>query len=232
MLDGQFDFPLRGQVLATLLHRNGAMSDLANLVTSNDTYYGTGAVMSTFLGNHDVPRAIEHALDTPMFDPWDGGKWAAWTGQPALPTSQNAFQRLAVAYAFLMTSPGIPMLYYGDEYGVAGAGDPDNRRFMQWSGYTANQTWLHDQIAALAKLRAQHLATRRGTRTTLAVTTDTWTYKMASASDTIFVALNRGDVDQLATGLPSGSFVDLVTGAKVSGAITIPARSALVLSSQ
>ncbi|HEV7559591.1 MAG TPA: alpha-amylase family glycosyl hydrolase, partial [Kofleriaceae bacterium] len=148
MLDGQFDFPLRGQVLATLLHRNGQMSDLTNFVSSNDGYYGPGAVMSTFLGNHDVPRAIEHALDTPMFDPWDGGKSGAWTGQAVLPTTASPFERLFVAYAFLMTSPGIPMLYYGDDYGMPGAGDPDNRRFMQWSGYSASQQTLHDQIAA------------------------------------------------------------------------------------
>ena len=29
---------------------------------------------------------------------------------------------------------------YEDEYGMPGAGDPDNRRFMQWSGHTPNQT--------------------------------------------------------------------------------------------
>ena len=63
MLDGQFDFPLRGQVLATLLRRDGSMSDLVGFLDSNDGFYGAGSVMSTFLGNHDVPRAIEHALD-------------------------------------------------------------------------------------------------------------------------------------------------------------------------
>ena len=94
MLDGQFDFPLRGQVLATLLRRDGSMSDLVGFLDTNDGYYGAGSVMSTFLGNHDVPRAIEHALDTPMFDPWDGGKQHAWTDQPSLPTTATPFQRL------------------------------------------------------------------------------------------------------------------------------------------
>ncbi len=231
MLDGQFDFPLRGSVLGTLLHRSGTMSDLKTFCDSNDTYYGAGAVMSTFLGNHDVPRAIEHALDTPMFDPWDGGKWAAWSGQPSLPDSPNPFQRLSVAYAFLFTSPGIPMIYYGDEYGMPGAGDPDNRRFMQWSGYTQNQQWLHDQIAALAKLRAAHASVRRGSRTTLALGTDTWTYKMTSSGDTVYVALNRGDSSQ-DSGLPAGSYVDLISGAQVSAPVQLAPRSALVLSAQ
>jgi glycosidase len=229
LLNGQFDFPLRGQVLSTILHRDGSMSDLSSFVGSNDGYYGAGAVMSTFLGNHDVPRAIEHALDTPMFDPWDGGKSAAWSGQPQLPTSANPFQRLQVAYAFLLTSPGIPMLYYGDEYGMPGAGDPDNRRFMQWSNYTANQTWLHDQIASLAHIRTQHPATRRGARTTLGVSGDAWVYEMVAAGDTVYVALNRGDSAQSATSLPAGDYVDLVTGDTVTAPLTIPPRTGLVL---
>jgi glycosidase len=229
MLDGQFDFPLRGQMLATVLHRTGQMSDLVGFLDSNDGYYGSGAVMSTFLGNHDVPRAIEHALDAPLFDPWDGGKSDAWSNQPLLPTTSSPFQRLSVAYTLLFTMQGLPMIYYGDEYGMPGAGDPDNRHFMQWAGYTSDQTWLHDHIAALAKMRTAHPATRRGTRTTLSVGTDTFVYKMVTSGDTVFVALNRGDTPQPATNLPSGTYDDLLGGPQQTGTITIPPRTAFVL---
>jgi glycosidase len=231
-LDGQFDFPLRGQILSTLLRRDGQMSDLVGFLDSNDGFYGPGSVMSTFIGNHDVPRAIELALDSPMFGAWDGGKNLAWTGQPSLPTTANPFERVAVAYTLLFTTPGIPMIYYGDEIGLPGAGDPDNRRFMPWSGYTANQTALRDRLGALAKLRAQHPATRRGTRTTFGVTSDVFVYKMETAGDIVFVALNRGDTAQPAVNLPTGSYVDLVTGAAISGPVTLPPRSGLVLTAQ
>jgi glycosidase len=229
LLDGQFDFPLRAQVLYTILHRTGTMSDLSNLCATNDTYYGQGAVMSTFLDNHDVPRAIEHALDTPLFDAWDGGKSLAWTGQPQLPQTSSPFERMFVAYTFLMTSPGIPMIYYGTEYGMPGAGDPDNRRFMQWSNYTADQTKLRDRIASLAKLRAAHPALRRGTRSSLGVTQDTWVYSMSGGGETVYVALNRGDGTYPATGLPNGTYTDLLGGGSVTAPAMIPPRSALVL---
>ena len=232
MLDGQFDFPLRGQVLSTLLRRDGAMSDLTNFLATNDGYYGSGAIMSTFLGNHDVPRAIELALDSPLFGAWDNGANLAWSGQPALPESVNPFQRLAVAYALIYTMPGVPMIYYGDEYGQPGAGDPDNRRFMQWSGYTANQTWLHDRIAGLIKMRKAHPATRTGTRTMLGVTQDTAVFSMSTAGDTVYVAMNRGDNAEAATGLPAGTYIDLVSGDTVLAPVSVPARSALVLGAQ
>ena len=188
--------------------------------------------MSTFLGNHDVPRAIELALDSPLFGPWDNGQNLSWSGQPALPTTSNPFQRLQVAYTLMMTTNGLPMIYYGDEYGQPGAGDPDNRRFMQWSGYTSDQQTLHDQIAALTKIRAQHAATRRGTRTTLGVSTDVFVYQMTTTGDTIYVVLNRGDAAQPAVGLPSGSYVDLVTNQPVAIPLTVAPRTGMVLAAQ
>ena len=111
------------------------------------------------------------------------------------------------------------MIYYGDEYGMAGAGDPDNRHFMQWAGYTADQTWLHDRArGAREDARPRTRRLRRGTRTTLSVGTDTFVYKMTTTGDTVFVALNRGDTAQPATGLPAGTYDDLLGGPPVTGA--------------
>ena len=47
----------------------------------------------------------------------------------------SAYERLALAMAVTLTNRGVPLIYYGDEIGLPGAGDPDNRRLMQWSGY-------------------------------------------------------------------------------------------------
>lgn len=39
-------------------------------------------------------------------------------------------QHLAAAFQLLL--PGMPMIYYGDEYAMPGANDPDCRRGMYW----------------------------------------------------------------------------------------------------
>jgi glycosidase len=229
MLDGQFDFPLRAQLLGTILRRAGSMSDLIGFLDANATFYGDGAVMSTFLGNHDVPRSIHIAEDTPMFGDWDGGRDRAWSNRPNLPASERPFERVAVAYTLLMTTPGIPLIYYGDEIGMPGAGDPDNRRFMQWDGYDANQTWLRDTIASLARARRDHVALRRGSRRSLGSSGDVYSYEMSAAGDVVIVVLNRGDDAESAVGVPAGSYRDLVTGATFTAPFQVPERTGLVL---
>jgi glycosidase len=206
------------------------MFDLDGFLGGNDGFYGAG-VMSTFVGNHDVPRSIHFAQDQPIWtDPWAGGKERAWTNQPGLPGGMSAFERMATAFAVIFTLPGVPLVYYGDEFGMPGAGDPDNRRFMQWSGYSQGQTFLRDRVAALAAIRAEHPALRRGTRETVHVSNDTLVYKMQDGADVVYVAINRSDAQQTVQNLPSGGMTDALDGSSHQGpSLAIPPRTARVL---
>jgi glycosidase len=230
MLDGQFDFPLRHAIVTNVLMRSGTMHDLAGFLAGNDGYYGAG-IMSTFVGNHDVPRSIHFAQDQPLWnDAWAGGKERAWSNQPGLPGEASAFERMANAFALIYTLPGVPLVYYGDEIGMAGAGDPDNRRFMQWSGYSAAQATLKATVTKLAQIRAEHPALRRGTRTTVSVTNETIAYRLTTAGDDVYVVMNRGDQSASAGGLPGGAFTDLMDGSAHSGpTISVPARRTRIL---
>jgi glycosidase len=230
MLDGQFDFPLRAELVASLLTRQRPLSSLKTFMDGYDTAYGAG-IMSTFVGNHDVPRAVHFAQDTPVWqNEWDDGKNRAWDNQPSLPAGTSAFERLANAYTLLFTTKGIPLIYYGDEVGMPGAGDPDNRRMMQWTGYSAGQTFLRNHIKKLASIRASHPALRRGTRQSLSAATDTFAYKMTLGGEVVYVVINRGESSQQVGGLPGGALSELISDEPISGpTVTVPARSAMVL---
>jgi cyclomaltodextrinase / maltogenic alpha-amylase / neopullulanase len=68
--------------------------------------------------------------------------------------------RLAILLQFFL--PGVPCLYYGDELGLSGNHDPDNRAAMPWQ---AQQHWnqpLRDYLKHLLSLYHQHPALRRG----------------------------------------------------------------------
>ena len=223
-LDGQFDFPLRSVLVEKVLRRQGSMHELDAFLASNDAYYP--GVMSTFIGNHDILRVIHTAEDQP-WGAWDNGD--PWGAPPGLPDYAAPFERVAVAFTLLFTTQGVPLIYYGDELGMPGAGDPDNRRFMQWSGVSAHQAWLKTQVGKLGAIRRDHPALWKGTRTTLAVTNDTYAYAMSDGDETVFVALNRADVAGAVDGMPAKS-QDLLSGATVEGPqLTLAPRSARIL---
>lgn len=260
-LDGQFDFPLRYRLVQAMLLRDsspmlapaipdgdpwvydqpGGMQGLQTFMDFNDSFYPTNAVMSTFIGNHDLPRSIHYAEQT--LPSWLGanvdqalttnGSGNAWVGEPAPETDPAVFERLANAFAVILTNKGAPLIYYGDEIGLPGAGDPDNRRMMTWptaqTPWNAAQQTLHDRIAALATLRAAHPAMRRGSRTTLDVSQDLWVYSLSTLAgdptpDTVYVAINRSDGDLTTTALPPGLTEQLTMTPEGPSPVTIPAR--------
>ncbi|NJN44045.1 MAG: alpha-amylase, partial [Anaerolineae bacterium] len=50
---------------------------------------------------------------------------------------------LKLSLLFQMTIPGAPNIYYGDEIGMTGAGDPDCRRAFRWD---QPETWDQDLL--------------------------------------------------------------------------------------
>ncbi|CAN5924262.1 hypothetical protein BH11MYX4_BH11MYX4_50300 [soil metagenome] len=234
-LDGQFDFPLRANLVQAVIMRTENMSDLASFMNSNDYYYGANAVMSTFIGNHDLPRIIHLAANNRIWgdNQASDGKDRAWANQPGAVGEIEAYERVANAFAVLYTNRGAPLVYYGDEIGLPGGGDPDPRRFMQWSALDANQTYLKDRIKKLGDIRSKHPALRRGTRTTLESSADVWAYSRITTGDTVYVAVNRSDAPKDVSTLPGGNYTELVTGATASGPkVTIPARQTRIFVSK
>ena len=74
-----------------------------------------------------------------------------------------------------------------------------------------------------------HPAMRHGTRTTLGTSTDAFVYKMTTSSDTVYVALDRGDAATNAPNLPAGTYDDLINGGTVTTPLSIPPRTGMVL---
>ena len=234
-LDGQFDFPARRHIVEGVLMRTMRLSDMVAFLDGNDGFYGSNAIMSTFIGNHDLPRVIHLAANSRLWgdSQYADGKDRAWQQPPiAAPSEREAYERMANGFAILAATKGAPLVYYGDEIGLPGAGDPDNRRFMAWSGLAANQTWLRERVSKLFAIRAAHPALRRGTRQTVALGADTWLFRVSSGADTVYVAVNRGDSQATVGGLPSTALRELVTGsAQQSASVSVPARTTLFFAS-
>ena len=118
-----------------------------------------------------------------------------------------------------------PTLMSNRLVGMPGAGDPDNRRFMQWSNYSSGQQYLHDRIKTLLGIRSKHAALYKGIRSTISATQDTWLFVQETPQEQIWVGINRGDSDAQVSGLPAQALQELVTNASQTGPnATVPAR--------
>jgi len=234
MLDGQFDFPFKARACEALFTPDGRLDNLAGWMDENDRFYGPGAIMTTWIGNHDIPRAIHFASREISSCREGSNPGNGWDWRPAQPGDDAAYERLGLAFAVMFTNPGIPLIYYGDEIGLAGGGDPDNRRMMPWndSALSPAQRALRERVGALARARAVNKVLSRGRRTTIHADQDTWVYRMTGCGGDIpdaIVAINRADSNR-SVEIPTGTWVDLLTDTPVSaGRADLGARSFMLL---
>lgn len=108
----------------------------------------------------------------------------------------DALHRLAVT--LLLTFPGVPGLYYGDEIGLTDLPALGSRGCMVWD----EARWDHDLLAfhrALIRLRRESVALQRGGFQLLLAAEDTVIYQREAPGDRVLVVAHRGE--QPATGL-------------------------------
>jgi glycosidase len=205
-LHAQFDFPIYFNIRSALASYSSSLRTLEQATKDSDAVFGS-APMAPFLGNHDVTRFLSEASGQLTSDP----QGQAWSAPPPAPSTDDAYAKLRLALTFVLTSPGVPLIYYGDEYGQPGAGDPDNRRFMKWSGYSSFEQTTLDTTKKLGAARAELVALQRGTRTTMWIDDDLYVFARVSGSDAAVVVINR----QFATrtvAVPVPSSVPLAEG--------------------
>ena len=180
----------------------------AAINTGEQTWAGSGAVMGLIADNHDTSRFSSVADGT------DGGD--SWTPAPQS-TNPDVYTRTQLALGTLMTLPGAPILYYGDEVALAGKGDPDSRRVMPAEAdLGALQTQTRDAVRALSRARACSVALRRGTYRTLHVDPERLVFaREVPGGDTAIIDLQRTPVASLSAplpGIPAGPWVDVLSG--------------------
>ncbi|MBC8077033.1 MAG: DUF3459 domain-containing protein [Chloroflexales bacterium] len=145
-----------------------------------------------------------------------------------------------LATLLLLTYPGAPSIYYGDEIGLEGRLDPDCRRTILWD---QPETWDMGVLAfhkRLIALRHAHGALRTGRFVRLYADKDVFAFARVGDGETIVVAVNAAEQPRsvavpLAELLPEGVALKALYGeveaVVMAGqvAITLPARDGVVL---
>lgn len=160
MLDAQFDFNMYDAAVSAFAKADNSYSNLAETLNKGLEYYGHHHLMGNISGNQDRARFITYASGDLQFD--EDAKLAGWTREIQMSDS-TAYDRLGMLQAFNMTIPGVPVIYYGDEYGSIGAGDPDNRKMMKFDNLTRRESQLRELVQELARLRRNSMSLLYGT---------------------------------------------------------------------
>lgn len=144
------------------------------------------------------------------------------------------YKKLAMLMAFNMTIPGIPVIYYGDEFGMPGGGDPDNRRMMRFHDLKPRELKMRKTTSQLTGLRTNRLSLIYGDYHLLKVTEEQYVYARNYFKEWTLTFFNNSDESQTITVKISeplkgksltaefGSEFE-ITGGKIS--VTIPAYS-------
>jgi glycosidase len=196
-LDSVFDFPLWSASVNVFTGKQ-PMSRLRTTLRA-DSLYVDPARLTTVTANHDVRRFLSFPGAT--------------------------LEGAMLHTAYIVTTRGIPQLYYGDEIAVEGGDDPDNRRDFPGGfpgdvrnafserGRTRDEqrmfAWTRDWI----RIRRGSSAIRRGSVIDLVSDDDSYAFARRDLHETMVVVLSRA-AQPKDLALP-GDSLDAETGARL-----------------
>lgn len=157
-LNAQFDFNMYDDAVAVFAANEG-IERLAESLEKSMQAFGAHHLMGNISGNQDRARFVSYADGSIRFN--EDPKAAGWTRDIEIQDSV-AYQKMALLMAYNFFIPGVPVVYYGDEIGMPGGNDPDNRRMMRFNNLNAQEQHLKKTVAELAALRHRTLALQFG----------------------------------------------------------------------
>lgn len=190
LLNAQFDFDLYFDARSVFALDDVSFERLsASLHETFDTF-GWHHVMGNITGNQDMARFISYASGDLKFD--ENDKEVGWHRDIEV-TDTIGYSKLKMLHAFNMTVPGIPIVYYGDEIGMPGANDPDNRRMMIFDSLNTYQQDVKNTVTKLAKLRSEHMALLYGDFEEIGVSDEMFSYARNYFNDAVYVYFNKSN---------------------------------------
>lgn len=226
-LDSLLDFPLFYPIRHAFAE--GKQLDTIPKTLAKDYLYTNAEILVTLLGGHDDGRFMSE-------------KGATIAG-------------LKLANAFVLTTRGVPQLYYGDEIAMEGEDEPttrrdfpggfpgDKRNAFTAGGRTQEEQDLFEYIRRLTNLRRELEPLQSGSLINLYVSEQQYAYARTTRNETVVVVINNDtnaaeiEFDVRQTGLRNGASLTDRLGASsaivVSNGklrVNLPKRSAAIFS--
>lgn len=128
-LDSVMNYPFKDAIIGFVMGQSPVIfRDRVMTILENYPKPSIDCLMN-FISTHDIPRAL-----TILGGDSAAGKDKDWQAEHYMNEGQYAEgrKRLKTAMVLQYFLPGVPSIYYGDEAGMQGYGDPFNRRCYPW----------------------------------------------------------------------------------------------------
>jgi len=190
-LDAQFNFLLYDTAIPTFSSKTSFQA-LDEQMKKTFQVYGYNNLMGNIMDSNDKVRFLAYA-DGEVTDTTKDANALGWENPPVVKNA-SSYEKLKLYVTYLNTIPGIPIIDYGDEIGMTGAGDPDNRRMMRFgSELTTIESKTLTDVREIINLRKNHPALRYGDFLTLKADDKNYVYLRSDLNERVLVALNKND---------------------------------------
>ena len=189
-LNSQFNFNLYDVAIPTFTSEDGSFANLNKEMQKTFSVYGNNHVMGNVMDSHDKNRFMAYADGDLAPSEWSAIE-QGWNNPPMVDNTES-YKKLTLYMAFMNTIPGLPVIYYGSEFGMSGASDPDNRRMMRFDDdLTQSEKSTLSEVSQIIKLRRKHTALRHGDFYPLIADEDIYAYIRSDMNERILVVLNK-----------------------------------------
>jgi glycosidase len=142
------------------------------------------------MDSHDKIRYMAYADGDLAINDGRAGDFA-WNNPPKV-DDPKSYDKLKLHLAYILTIPGVPIIYYGDEIGMTGAADPDNRRMMRF-GYDLdkNEIQTFEDVSKLIHIRKENSALRYGDFLTLQADENIYAFIRSDMNERVLIIVNK-----------------------------------------
>jgi len=189
-LNAQFNFNLYDTAIPVFLDEKASFKLLDYQMQKSFQVFGYNNLMGNIIDSHDKIRYMAYADGDLAIN--DGQAIEiGWTNPPKVDNPES-YDKLKLHLTYLLTIPGIPVIYYGDEIGMTGAADPDNRRMMRFDDeLNEYEKQTLKDVSKLINIRKEHSALRYGDFLTLQADENIYAYLRSDMNERIFTILNK-----------------------------------------